>query len=105
MNATPRRLEEMLKRNKEFDGLRAGTPAPTEESRKQIEERKKTATASVNKLRGALTCDEHPSGKNPAAGISNRSEHKDSELHREGDQKQDFSPPWSKGVRPFLDGL
>jgi hypothetical protein len=48
-------LEEMLKRNKEFDGLRAGTPAPTEESRKQIEERKKTATASVDKLRGALT--------------------------------------------------
>jgi hypothetical protein len=48
-------LEEMLKRNKEFDGLRAGTPAPTEESRKQIEERKKTAITSVNKLRDALT--------------------------------------------------
>lgn len=48
-------LEEMLKRNKEFDGLRAGTPAPTEESRKQIEGRKKTAIASVNELRRALT--------------------------------------------------
>ena len=48
-------MEEILKRNKEFDGLRTGTPVPTEESRKQLEERKKTAAESVKKLRGALT--------------------------------------------------
>jgi len=45
---------ELEKRSKDFDRLRTSTPAPTEESRKQLEEQKKTSTASGDKLRAAL---------------------------------------------------
>jgi hypothetical protein len=47
--------QELQKRNKEFDRLRTGSPAPTEESRRQLEQQEKAASASADKLRTALT--------------------------------------------------
>jgi hypothetical protein len=48
-------LMELGKRNLEFDNLRSATPPPTEEIRKQLEERKRASTASADKLRAAFT--------------------------------------------------
>lgn len=44
----------MQKRTKEFETLRKESPAPTEESRKQLEKQKEASTASVGRLRAAL---------------------------------------------------
>jgi hypothetical protein len=48
-------LEEMAKRNKEFDSLRNSNPAPTEESRRQLDERREAASASLEKLHAGLS--------------------------------------------------
>jgi hypothetical protein len=48
-------LAEMVKRNKEFDGLRTSKPAPTEVSRKQMEEHKKTSSDSLEMLHARLS--------------------------------------------------
>jgi hypothetical protein len=47
-------LEEMGKRNKEFDGLRTSKPAPTEVIRRQLDEHKKAASVSLEKLHAGL---------------------------------------------------
>jgi len=48
-------MQELEKRSKEFDRLRTSTPAPTEESRKQLEEQKKASKDSAVALEAGLT--------------------------------------------------
>lgn len=48
-------VEELQKRSKDFDRLRSVSPAPTDESRRQLEQQEKAATAAANKLLAAWT--------------------------------------------------